>query len=303
MKITPIIASRFVSDGGSMFGLVPKPIWAKLIPPDERNGIPQNANVLLVELDDGRTGLLDTGCGDPAAFSDKELALHGMTRDWPLMNALQALNIPAESIDFVVLTHLHWDHAGGVGNVTADGSAAFTFPHAVHYMHEQEWADAVSGDPLLFKSYPADTLAPLIQLPDTQRVLVREDKPEILPGVRMIRSGGHTRGHCVIHVERDPIELAHPGADDFGAVRRLMFTGDVCPTQHHLRLVFQTAYDTFPLDTRRWKRAWLPRAARDGIALFFDHDPKTCGAVIRRDERKEFVVDRSLGITEQMANE
>lgn len=294
MKVRPLIASRFVSDGGSMFGLVPKPIWAKLIPPDERNGIPQNANVLLVELDDGRRGLLDTGCGDPARFTDKELALHGMTRAWPLMDALQALGLSPESIDFVALTHLHWDHAGGAGTATAEGYATLTFPNALHFIHEQEWADATSGDPLLYKSYPAETIAPLRQMPDAQRMLVRDDAPNILPGLRMLRSSGHTRGHCVIHVEHDGLEVQHPNADEFGPVRHLMFTGDVCPTQHHLRMVFQTAYDTWPLDTRRWKQEWLARAARDGIALFFDHDPIDCAALIRADERKEFVVTRNL---------
>jgi len=247
-----------------------------------------------VELADGRKGLLDTGCGHPDSFSDKELALHGMDRDWPLMNALHALAIDPESIDFVALTHLHWDHAGGVGVVTEEGVATPTFPNATHYVHEQEWADAVSGDPLLYKSYPANTLAPLQQLPDTQRILVRDDAPDILPGLRMIRSNGHTRGHCVIHVKHDALEVRHPDAGNFGPLRHLLFTGDVCPTQHHLRLVFQTAYDTYPLDTRRWKREWLPRAAREGIALFFDHDPAICAAIIEADTRKEFVVRRAL---------
>jgi glyoxylase-like metal-dependent hydrolase (beta-lactamase superfamily II) len=294
MKITPLIASRFVSDGGSMFGLVPKPIWSKLIPPNDRNGIAQNANVLLVEWADGRRGLIDTGCGDPSAFTDKELTLHGMTRDWPLITALRNHNLSPADLDIVVLTHLHWDHAGGVGAVSPDGRVTPTFPNAVHYVHEQEWEDALSGDPLLYKSYPADTIEPLRRLPDTQRVLVRDGAPDILPGLRMVRSGGHTRGHCVIHLESDALEVAHADADAFGSVGHLMFMGDVCPTQHHLRLVFQTAYDTYPLETRRWKREWLPRAAREGIALFFDHDPDDCAVLIRADERKEYVVTRSI---------
>lgn len=299
MIITPLIASRFVSDGGSMFGLVPKPIWNKLIPADDRNGIPQNANVLLVELDDGRKGLLDTGCGDPSSFSEKELARHGLARDWPLLEALESRGLTPAAIDFVALTHLHWDHAGGVGVVARNNAAAWTFPNAIHYVHEQEWADATSGDPLLHKSYPTETLAPLQQLPKEQRVLISDNQPEILPGLRMIRSGGHTRGHCVVHLEYDGITLNHPDAASFGPLRHLIFPGDACPTQHHLRMVFQTAYDTHPLDTRRWKREWLPRAARDGIALFFDHDPDTCAARIRADERKEYVVSLSLRTREK----
>ena len=82
MKVTPITASRFMSDGGSMFGLVPKPIWSKLIPADARNRIHQDAHALLVELDDGRKGLIDTGCGSAELFSPKELELNGLGAGW-----------------------------------------------------------------------------------------------------------------------------------------------------------------------------------------------------------------------------
>ena len=276
-----------------MFGLVPKPIWSKRIPPNDRNAIPQNANVLLVELDDGQTGLVDTGCGDPAGFSEKELALHGMANAWPLMEALDRMGIEPDAIHFVLLTHLHWDHAGGVGRMQA-GQARLTFPNARCYIHEQEWADALSGDPLLYKSYPADTIEPLKRLPDTQRLLVSDGHTEVLPGIHLRRSSGHTRGHCVIDIQDPRLKLDHPGAAEFGPVTRLLFTGDVCPTQHHLRLVFQTAYDTYPLDTRKWKQEWLPVAAAENIPLFFDHDPDICAARIRRDERTEYRVTRTL---------
>lgn len=293
MKVTPLIASRFYSDGGSMFGLVPYPIWSKLITPNERNAIPQHAHSLLIELDNGRKGLFDTGCGDPDRFTDKERSLHGMDRTWPLMDQLTQRGVCPESIDFVVLTHAHWDHAGGIGRMV-DGDPVFTFPNAQVYLHEQEWTDATSGDPLLYKSYPADVIEPLRHLPSTQRRLVRENITEIFPGVRMMRSSGHTRGHCVLVLEHSNLELNHPQSEAFAPLRQLWFTGDVCPTQHHLRMVFQTAYDTYPLDTRRWKRTWLPRAATEQIALFFDHDPHAIAARIQVDQRREFVVTETL---------
>jgi glyoxylase-like metal-dependent hydrolase (beta-lactamase superfamily II) len=273
MRVTPLVASRFVSDGGAMFGLVPKPIWSKLLTPDERNGIAQNANVLFVELEDGRCGLVDTGCGDPARFSDRELELHGMTREWPLMENLPA---SADAIDFVVLTHLHWDHAGGVGP---------HFAKAVYYVHQQEWEDATSGDPLLYKSYPADTIAPLRDLPADRLCRVEGEAAEILPGVWLRRSGGHTRGHCVVHLQTD--ELIYGGRPVSSG--QLLFMGDVCPTRHHLRMVFQTAYDTYPLETRSWKRQWLPRAAAEGILLCFDHDPHIAATQIASDPRHEYL--------------
>ncbi len=142
MKVTPLIASRFASDGGSMFGLVPKTIWSRLIQPDLQNRIPQNANVLLVENHDGQKGLFDTGCGDPARFDTQTLERQGLSTDWPLQDALSKLDIAPSEIEFIVLTHLHWDHAGGVGRMV-DGTLELTFPNACVYIHEQEWADAI----------------------------------------------------------------------------------------------------------------------------------------------------------------
>lgn len=272
-----------------MFGLVPKPIWSKQLPSDERNRIRQNANVLLVEWDNGRKGLFDTGCGDPGQFDEKTREQQAIGTDWPLRDALDGLGITTEEIEFVVLTHLHWDHAGGIGSIV-DGELVLTFPRAHVYIHEQEWADAISGDPLLYKSYPADTIEPLQRISATQRRLVRDNHPEIFPGIRLIRSGGHTRGHCVIELEDRHLVLHHPEADALHDCTRLIFAGDVCPTAHHLRMVFQTAYDTYPLDTRRWKKIWLPRIASGDTALFFDHDPDLFAARIQPDERREFVV-------------
>ncbi|MFH0908331.1 MAG: hypothetical protein V1929_06180 [bacterium] len=102
MRVTPLIASTFRSDGGSMFGLVPRPIWAKRIPPDDRHRIPQHAHALLLELDDGQRGLVDTGCGSATHFTDKEIDLHGLGPGWPLMENLAARGIAPEQIDFVV---------------------------------------------------------------------------------------------------------------------------------------------------------------------------------------------------------
>ncbi len=289
MIITPLIASTFRSDGGSMFGLVPKPIWSKLTPADERNRIAQSANVLLVELNDGRRGLIDTGCGSAHKFSDKERSLHGLGGGWPLEEALAARGTGLDAIDFVIFTHLHWDHAGGAGRPDGQGGIAPSFPRAVHIVHEQEWWDAVSGNPLLYKSYPAETLAPLRQM-ESRLQLISGADTEVLPGIRLIQSGGHTRGHCVVLIHDDPLRMDHPGSGAVPATSTLVFAGDVCPSRHHLRMVFQTAYDTFPLQTRAWKREWLKRIADERIMLCFDHDPETAAAVIRADTEREFAV-------------
>jgi len=294
MKITPLLASQFTSDGGTMFGLVPKPIWSRLIKPDAENRIPQDAHALLVELDDGRLGLIDTGCGPADKFTEREATLHGLGPGWPLLERLTTLGIDRTAIAFVVFTHLHWDHVGGASMGTP-GHLEPTFPHATHFTTALEWEDATSGDPLLYKSYPPDAIAPLHQLPPAQLQRISADRKEILPGITLVRSSGHTRGHAVVVLDHpDGIELVHPESMFLFPPRRAVFAGDVCPMRHNLRLVFQTSYDTYPLDTRRWKRSWLPELAQDGTLLLFDHDPDLFGATIKPHDRREFAIDKTL---------
>jgi glyoxylase-like metal-dependent hydrolase (beta-lactamase superfamily II) len=287
IRIQPIVYSRFLSDGGAMFGLVPRPIWSRLIAPNEQNGIPQNANGLLITLADGRRGIIDTGCGDPMGYSEKSRQVHGLERDWLLPQHLLRLGVSPEAIDFVVFTHLHWDHAGGV--VWPDGREVF--PNATFYIHEKEWEDAISGNPLLYKSYPPETIAPLRHHP--RRTLVRGDQQDVLPGVRMMRTGGHTRGHCAVLLGQCTfVESAQPGTHR--VFPGIVYAGDVCPTRHHLRLVFQAAYDTFPLETRHWKHTWLPHCAENRIPVFFSHDPECCGALLAADERHGVVTSETF---------
>ncbi len=290
MRVTPLIASTFTSDGGTMFGLVPKPIWSRLIAPDDQNRIAQHAHVLLVELDDGRIGLVDTGCGSADRFSEKENVLHGLGPGWPLLDALRTRGIEPEQINFLVFTHLHWDHAGGAVAPPAFARER-TFPNATLFIHEKEWEDATSSNPLLYKSYPPETID---ALRGATLNLSAPDIAEILPGIWLHRTSGHTRGHCAVRIAHPELKLDHPHAADFTGITQLLLAGDVCPTQHNLRMVFQTSYDTFPLDTRVWKREWLPRIANENILLLFDHDPDAYGAIIRADPKKEFVVERTL---------
>lgn len=290
MRVTPLIASTFTSDGGTMFGLVPKPIWSKRIAADELNRIPQHAHVLLVELADGRRGLIDTGCGSAERFAPREIQLNGLGPGWPLLDALRARGLEPEAIEFLVFTHLHWDHAGGAVAPPAWGRER-SFPRARMYIHAQEWLDATSGNPLLYKSYPPETIN---ALRDGIMDMIPQDTCEVLPGIWMHRTSGHTQGHCAIRLSHPKLELVHPDAHAFDGVTQLVLAGDVCPSRHNLRMVFQTSYDTFPLDTRAWKREWLPRMADERTLLLFDHDPGAYGALIRPDEKEEFAIAQLL---------
>lgn len=292
MRITPIIASTMLSDGGATYGLVPRALWQKATPPDEHNRIVHHVHSWMVTLDDGRKGLLDLGCGPADFFSEKERSLNGLGPGWPLMESLARLKISPNEIEFIALTHLHWDHVGGASRFLPGGGRAPAFPHAQYFVSRQEWNDATSKNPLFHKAYPQAVLAPLQEHPN-RLTLVEDASPEIRPGVQLLRSGGHTQGHSVVTLQSSALELVDEIGGRGPAARKAVLAGDVCPTRHHLRMVFQLSYDTFPLETRAWKRIWLPRFVEEQTVVLFDHDPDFFGGTLRRDDKTEYALDRA----------
>lgn len=283
MIITPLPANQFLTDGGAMFGLVPKVLWQKRCPADEKNAIVQRANSFLVRDNAGVLGLVDCGCGDPSLFPERERALHGLEEEWLLRKSLHKQGVEFEDIAWVLLSHAHWDHAGGL--LRADESP--TFPNARVLLRETERDLVLGGDPLLYKSYPPRVKLALEILADQTEVFPGNGE-EVRPGIRVFSGAGHTEGQACILFEAPEIDGAPA---PFPAA---VFAGDNLPTRQHLRMVFQTAYDTYPLKTRAWKREWLPRIAREGMALLFTHDPDAYGATIREDAREEFCVETLL---------
>jgi glyoxylase-like metal-dependent hydrolase (beta-lactamase superfamily II) len=282
MKLTPLTANTFSSDGGAMFGLVPKTLWQRRCEADPNNLIPQRANVILIETEDGKHGLLDTGCGNPAWFSDREREHHVLEEEWLLPQALDAQDLGFSDIDFILLSHAHWDHAGGL--LDADGQP--TFPNAEIFLRKTEADCVLQKDPLLYKSYPPKIAQTFDTLAD--RIFpVPDDDPEILPGIYLLPAPGHTEGQTCVSFIRPT--LAGCGRE----VKAALFVADNCPTQHHLRMVFQTAYDTYPLKTRAWKNTWWPRCAAEEILLLFSHDAEAYGAWIEADPKHEYIVSHT----------
>lgn len=235
-----------------MFGVVPRPLWEKQSPPDERNRVANACRCLLLRTDE-HTVLIDTGCGD--RFDDRGRDIFAVDTDIDLRTSLSAVGVEPADITHVLFTHLHFDHSAGA--LVRDGNGlAPLFPQATHLVQRGEFEDALAGRSIMRASYLADDLTTLTD--DVSWQLICGDD-EVLPGVRVLVTGGHTQHHQAV--------LVH------GSSATVLFPGDILPTQAHLSPYWVMAYDMFPHDTLLRKQALTRQAADNGWIVAWDHDP------------------------------
>jgi glyoxylase-like metal-dependent hydrolase (beta-lactamase superfamily II) len=257
-------------DGGAMFGIVPRPLWERRIPADARNRIPLGMRCLLVEHDDGLV-LVDTGLGnkEDAKFRDiygvENAGAEGRTR---LEDGLRALGHRPEDVRRVVLTHLHFDHAGGSTYRDADGALRVAFPNARYIGQRGEWDYATHPNERTAGSYLPPNYVPLAEAGVLDLV---DGEAEVVPGVRVLPAPGHTPHHQIVHVE--------------SAGETLAFLADLVPTAAHLPLPWIMGYDVEPLVTLETKRRVLARAAAEDWLVMFEHDVAVPWGRVRHDGR------------------
>ena len=237
-------------DGGGMFGVVPKSIWSRLTPPDEENRIHLQTNCLL--LDNGTTRvLIETGFGDK--WSDKERHYWELERR-TVIDALAEVGCEAGQIDFVIVTHLHFDHAAALTRSDESGQAVPTFPNATVVVQQTEWEDALANKSTMTRTYLRSHLDPIA---DRLRPMAGEQ--EILPGLAVWPMVGHTWGQQAVRFD-----------DGEGIV---CFPGDVMPTVHHASPAFNMGYDMLPHQNMLSKQKLLSQAAAEGWRVVLDHEP------------------------------
>ena len=243
-------------DGGAMFGVVPRPLWEKRIPPDDRNRIPLALRCLLVEAPNALV-LVDTGIGNKE--EGRFLDIYGVENAGSptrLEDALEAAGFAPEDVDIVVSTHLHFDHAGGNTVRDKDGGVRPAFPRARYVVQEGELAFASSTNERIQASYLEHNIRPLADAGLWETV---RGEVEVTRGVRLLPTPGHTPHHQSVLVQSD------------GATA--CFLADVCPTVAHLPLPWIMGYDLEPLVTLESKRALWTRASAEEWLLVFEHDP------------------------------
>jgi glyoxylase-like metal-dependent hydrolase (beta-lactamase superfamily II) len=252
LQLTVLEAGSLSLDGGAMFGVVPKPLWERQRSPDEQNRIRLAMNVLLI--DDGRTKtLVDSGAGTKTGKKWREIyALESTGAD----ELLAPAGLDADSIDRVVNSHLHFDHAGGNTARSASGQLVPAFPRAEYIFQRDEIETARLDNEKTRAAYEPDDFEPLFSEPG--RVRLVEGETILGRGVSMVPVPGHTPGLQMVVVGTREGTLAFPS--------------DLVPTASHVPYNWIMAFDLDPLMTLYSKKRWLPRAAAEGWKLLFEHD-------------------------------
>jgi len=255
-------------DGGSMFGVVPKPLWSKTTYADDRNRITLAMRSLIVH--GPRTMIVDAGLGDKesAKFHD----IYAVDRSRNLDHTLAEAGLSAEHIDVVLATHLHFDHAGGFTVRDSNGKVRPRFPRAQYIVRRGEWEDATHPNVRNQASYLKDNYVPLAEAGVLQ--MVDEDQM-IMPGVRVRRTGGHTMHHQMVLIESGGKTAA--------------FVADMMPTTAHVPDAWVMGYDLYPLDTLAAKQRFVKEAVEKEILVFFQHDPAVAAGYIRVENDKRRV--------------
>ena len=267
LEVTPLSDGFFRLDGGAMFGVVPKPLWERRAPADERNRIRLAVRPLLVRGE--RTMIIDAGIG--AKMDPRSVDIYAIDRTQNLDHALAAAGITPADIDIVLASHLHFDHAGGFTTATEQAPCSALSTGAVRRAH-----GGMGGcDP--------STRAEPCQLPAGELRSARRGRcPRpgaggcaIMPGVRVVRTGGHTMHHQIVMIE--------------SGGRTAVFAADLIPTTAHVDEAWIMGYDLYPMDTLAFKRAFVREAIEREYLIFFEHDPEVSAGYIREEKGRKHV--------------
>ena len=262
-RVALIQAGTFRSDAGALLGVVPRVMWNDLVAQeiDDKHRLLQALNCLLIETPAGRV-LVETGIGD--RISDKGRTMRAYEGPW-IVPALEKAGFDPDTVDAVAVSHLHYDHAGGM--LRAGGDLAF--PRASFIAQLAEWRIALGTNPRLVAGYDQPELRLVRDLGLSGNV---DGETEIMPGVSVVPTGGHSAGHQGVVIR--------------GQDRTVAFFGDLCMRPWSANPRWVTAFDDFPLDSVLVKAALFARAAEEGWTIVLSHEPvHPVGRLVRDRDR------------------
>ncbi len=268
------VASRFKMDGGSMFGQVPKVLWSKYAKADEQNRIDLVLRLVLIRTS-GALVLLDAGMG--TVYSEKQQRITGIDMSLgDLPTRLRAEGIEPTEVTHVVISHLHFDHVGGL-LTGSEGALEPALPRAKVLLQRKQWEKAHNPG-LKEKDSFRQTDIEFLERLDLELL---EGEVEVLPGLWIFPSDGHTAGLQAVRME--------------GTQGALYFPSDLIPTMAHIRAPYTMGFDQWPEKIVEEKMRFLGMAASRGAVVVFEHDPANPACIVGEGERG-FVVREKVSI-------
>ncbi len=268
LTLTPLWDGTFRLDGGAMFGVVPKPLWEKRAPADEKNRIRLGLRPLLVIGE--KTLLIDAGIG--GKMDEKSVEIFAIDRSRNIDHSLADAGVSRDAIDIVLASHLHFDHAGGFTVRDPAGVIVPAFPRARYIVRTAEWDDAAHPHERNRASYLTEDFVPLA---DAGVLDLVAGDVVIMPGVRVVRTGGHSKHHQVVVIESQG--------------QTAVFAADLIPTVAHVDEPWIMSYDLYPMETLAFKRTFVREAIDHEYLIFFEHDPDVAAGYIREVKGRKHV--------------
>lgn len=237
-------------DGGAMFGVVPRALWSRKYPVNEKNQIELRTDPILLQID-GQNLLIDSGIGEDK-LTEKEKRNFGVLEDSNIEKSLEELGFTNKDIDTVLMTHLHFDHACGLTAWDEDELVP-AYPNAKIYTSETEWNEMRNPNMRSKNTYWEANWKPVESLVHTFVSSI-----EVLPGLRMVHTSGHSDGHAIIIFEDGEETFIH--------------MADIMPTHAHQNVLWALAYDDFPVTSVHEKKKWMDYGYSREAWYVFYHD-------------------------------
>lgn len=237
-------------DGGAMFGVVPKALWSKKYPPNEKNQIELRTDPILLQVD-GKNYLIDSGMGN-GKLTDKQLRNFGVLEQSSIDQSLAELGLTVKDIDAMLMTHLHFDHACGLTR-KVDDKYKPVFENATIHVSAVEWNEMRNPNIRSINTYWEENWKPV-----QDQVQPFENEITIVDGLKMIHTGGHSDGHCILVFEDGDETFIH--------------MADIMPTHAHQNKLWALAYDDYPVTSVHQKEKWMDYGYQKKAWYTFYHD-------------------------------